>query len=51
VPPFPTGKVPVIPVVSGRPVALVRVKVVGVPRLDPFGMVTVPVKVGELSGA
>ena len=33
VPPFPTGSVPVTPVVSGRPVALVRTAVEGVPRL------------------
>lgn len=30
-PPFPTGKVPVIPVVRGNPVQLVRVPDVGVP--------------------
>ena len=32
VPPFPTGKVPVTPVVNGRPVAFVRVTEDGVPN-------------------
>jgi hypothetical protein len=32
VPPFATGKVPVTPVVRGKPVALVRVPEVGVPN-------------------
>ena len=41
VPPFATGSVPVTPVVSGRPVALVRVTDVGVPRIGV-------VKVGEV---
>ena len=31
-PPFATGSVPVTPVVKGRPVALVKVTLVGVPR-------------------
>jgi hypothetical protein len=48
---LPTGRVPVTPVVSGRPVALVSVKVVGVPRAEPDGIVTVPVKVGLANGA
>lgn len=51
VPPLPTGRVPVTPVVNGRPVALVSVKVVGVPRAEPDGIVTVPVKVGLANGA
>jgi len=38
VPPLVTGKVPVTPVVSGKPVALVRTSVEGVPR---FGVVSV----------
>jgi hypothetical protein len=33
VPPLAVGKVPVTPVVSGRPVALVNVALVGVPRI------------------
>jgi hypothetical protein len=33
VPPLPTGRVPVTPVVSGKPVALVNVAADGVPRL------------------
>jgi hypothetical protein len=45
------GKIPVTPVVSGRPVALDNNNVVGVPRLEPFGIVTVPVKVGLAKGA
>ena len=32
VPPFPTGKVPVTPVVKGSPVAFVSVADAGVPR-------------------
>jgi len=41
VPPLATGRVPVTPVVKGRPVALVRVTEVGVPR-------TGVIKVGEV---
>ena len=33
VPPLPTGKVPVTPVVKGKPVALVSVTEVGVPKI------------------
>ena len=33
VPPLPTGRVPVTPVLSGRPVPFVRVTLEGVPRL------------------
>ena len=33
VPPFATGSVPVTPVVKGKPVALVRVTLVGVPNI------------------
>jgi len=33
VPPFATGRVPVTPVVSGKPVALVKVPDVGVPKI------------------
>jgi hypothetical protein len=33
VPPLPTGKVPVTPVVRGKPVALVSVTEDGVPRI------------------
>ena len=36
VPPFATGKVPVTPVVNGRPVALVNVPLEGVPKAPPF---------------
>jgi hypothetical protein len=36
VPPFATGRIPVTPVVSGSPVALVRTKAEGVPK-DPPG--------------
>ena len=35
VPPLPTGRVPVTPVVSGRPVALVSVPEEGVPSAPP----------------
>ena len=42
---------PLIPVATGNPVALVNTSVVGVPSPDPLGTVTVPVKVGEASGA
>jgi hypothetical protein len=52
VPPFATGNVPVTPVVRGRPVALVRVPLDGVPRAPPLasrvpdvGRVTVVVPV------
>ena len=41
-PPFATGKMPVTPVVSGKPVALVSVAADGVPR---FGVV----KAGEVA--
>ena len=41
VPPFATGNVPVTPVVKGKPVALVKTRLVGVPR---FGVT----KVGEV---
>ena len=51
VPPLAIGSIPVTPAVSERPVAFVRVNVVGVPRLEPFGIVTVPVKVGDANGA
>jgi hypothetical protein len=36
VPPFATGKVPVTPVVNGRPVALVNVPELGVPSAPPL---------------
>ena len=36
VPPLATGKSPATPVVSGRPVALVRVALLGVPRAPPI---------------
>ena len=42
VPPLATGSVPVTPVVSGKPVALVKTRVVGVPR---FGVT----RVGEVA--
>ena len=42
---------PEIPVDTGRPVALVSVRLVGVPKLEPFGTVTVPVNVGLAIGA
>lgn len=51
VPPLAIGKIPVTPVVNGRPVALVSVKLVGVPSDEPVGIVTVPVKVGLFNGA
>ena len=35
VPPFRTGKVPVTPVVKGKPVALVSVPLDGVPNAPP----------------
>ncbi len=44
VPPFPTGSVPVTPVVKGRPVALVSTAADGVPR---FGVV----KTGDVANA
>jgi hypothetical protein len=49
VPPFPTGSSPVTPVVSGRPVAFVRVPDAGVPSAIPADSefaVTVPDPVG-----
>ena len=42
---------PLTPVVMGSPVKLVAIPDSGVPSTAPDGIVTVPVKVGEASGA
>jgi len=55
VPPLPTASVPVIPVVSGRPVQLVRTPLAGVPRAGFVNVglenvppvIVFPVKVSE----
>ena len=52
VPPLAVGRIPVTPVVNGRPVRLVATPEAGVPRAGatsacPLGRVTVPVNVGE----
>ena len=56
VPPLAVGRIPVTPVVNGRPVRLVATPEAGVPRAGatsacPLGRVTVPVNVGEARGA
>ena len=43
VPPLPTGSVPVTPVVSGKPVALVNTPAVGVPRSASTNVLSVSV--------
>jgi hypothetical protein len=57
VPPLATGSVPVTPVLKGRPVALVRTSVVGVPKLGVVSVgdvsvllvsVSVPAKVANV---
>ncbi len=60
VPPFAIGKVPVTPVVNGKPVALVKVNDVGVPKFGVvkigdvkvlFVKVSVPARVAEVAEA